>query len=223
MILLHASKFWLTLIERRTAYFQLCSFIVLERPAVSCFRGKFKAPFTIQTTLCGQQMRDLAVLQQQSRQSINFCDHHSGCVPLRPVKWPFVSSSSSEVKLGLVQLPRVPTAGSALCPDRPLDPADTRWGRHSSTLAANIKSVNKAFLRMNHFSCHCLASLYCCFLMLTARHIRDTYFNAFTMSTLKNPSLPFSRWTLCSWADFAAVSSHQGALGRDLPIALFLV
>lgn len=31
----------------------LCSFIVLEKPAASCFRGKFKAPFIIQTRIFG--------------------------------------------------------------------------------------------------------------------------------------------------------------------------
>ncbi len=82
----------------------------------------------------GQQMTDLAALQQQSRQSINLYVHHCGSIPLRPVKWPFVSSSSSEVKLSAAQPPRILTASSALCPNRPPDPQTPKEiGQHLNT------------------------------------------------------------------------------------------
>lgn len=67
-------------------------------------------------------MRDLAARQQQSRQSINLYVQHCGFIPFRPVKWSFVSSPSSEVKLSVIQSPRILTASSALCPNGPLDP-----------------------------------------------------------------------------------------------------
>lgn len=42
--------------------------------------------------------------------------HHYGFIPLRPVKWPFVLNSSSEVKLSVAQSPWILTASSALSP-----------------------------------------------------------------------------------------------------------
>lgn len=78
-------------------------------------------------------MRDLAVLQQQSRQSINFCDHHCGRVPLSGrLSRPHPLKSNS-----VVQSPRILTAGSALCPDRPLDPADLNTAAHLYSILDN--------------------------------------------------------------------------------------
>lgn len=65
------------------------------------FWGKLKVPFLIQTTICGA---DLAGFQQQSRQSTNEYAHYCGFTPLRSIKWPFVLSSSSEVKLSSATL-----------------------------------------------------------------------------------------------------------------------
>lgn len=104
-----------------------CAFIVLERPAVSCSRGKFKAPFIIRTTICG-------------------ADERFGCPPtaeqtedqlIRQPLWLY-STQTHEVAVCLVLIlwsprsaqsnhPGILTTGSALCPNRPPDPQTQRF------------------------------------------------------------------------------------------------
>lgn len=156
----------------------LCSFIGLERPAVSCFRGKFKAPFIIQNTICGADERFGCPPTTEQTQ-------HK---PVRPPLW-LCSARAHEVAVCLLwsqtraaaQPPRILTASSALYPNRPLDPQTPQWDRtvlEHCTLAASTESfLEEEQLLKQRMLCD---SLSLCVYLLTifmfiARHTKNIY------------------------------------------------